>query len=475
MRLAEPRGLAVHTAVISLPLCQVYLRRLDPNYRYNPRGDHSLAAWAPKTISISCHRLGLTHLSCGSHLFVTGGGSGSVKMWPEVTLRSHATEAGIHLPKSKNILAEELGNMLNFATASGSSSNTSQVPSRAGSAFLPVHHSNRHSSSTLQPATTAAVAGAYEAHMERALSGASGVSGSGGGVLNGGFRVQGTPERLHTSTSSSSGVTSHQEQQQQTTTKHKRSRSSGAALPPLGPEEEEEEDEQPTSRAASEGRGVPALHQQESHKRLGGTLQEQQQQQLDRRDRTNEAGPSDRAGANGSDALSRWQQINALRRQSSSSWPRSMQHQGWMLEYGQIAIKRSIGEGSYGRVSLGTLHETDVAVKVRGAVGLLEMRGYVHCGITGRCSFKAFIRMGSDLGMCSRQAASFRQNVAAKIHCMLVSWRRVGDCSPDLSFCYPPAPFQDLYGDPCRVVLALNNFDPLAGLGRPPSSRRHIG
>ena len=344
----------------------MYLRKLDPSYRYNPRGDHSLDAWSPKTIGISCHRLGLSHLSCSPHSFVTGGVSGSVKMWPEVTLRGHATEAGIHLPKSKNIVAEELGNMLNFATATGSS-NTSQGPSRTGSAFLPSHHS-RHNSSTLQPATKATVAGAYEAHMERAASGASS---SGLGLGNGGIRGYGTPERLPASSSSVTISQQHEQQQQQAgAVKHRKSKSSGAVLPPLGPEDDqEEEEEQATARAASEGGVRLTLQQQELKGHLASNLHDQQQQQQeDRQDRTSEAGPTGRVGMNGDDALSRWQQINALRRQSSSSWPRSMQHQGWMLDYNQILIKRNIGAGSYGKVSLGTLHETDVAVKV-GRIG----------------------------------------------------------------------------------------------------------
>lgn len=73
---------------------QVIVRCLDPRVRRPPRDDPNISSWNPKSIVLNTHRLGLSHMVAGGHVLVTSGGSGSVKIWPETSLRCAAAEAG---------------------------------------------------------------------------------------------------------------------------------------------------------------------------------------------------------------------------------------------------------------------------------------------------------------------------------------------------------------------------------------------
>jgi hypothetical protein len=74
-------------------LRQVLLRRLDPKIRLAPRDDANLSRWDPPTFSLQLHRLGLMHLAGSGTLLVSAGKTGSVKLWPETSLRCAASGA----------------------------------------------------------------------------------------------------------------------------------------------------------------------------------------------------------------------------------------------------------------------------------------------------------------------------------------------------------------------------------------------
>jgi serine/threonine protein kinase len=64
-------------------------------------------------------------------------------------------------------------------------------------------------------------------------------------------------------------------------------------------------------------------------------------------------------------ALSQWRALRALRRQGSSGIVRSSAlDRDWVLDRDAVSFKHAIGSGAYGCVYLGTLHETDVAIKM---------------------------------------------------------------------------------------------------------------
>jgi hypothetical protein len=64
-------------------------------------------------------------------------------------------------------------------------------------------------------------------------------------------------------------------------------------------------------------------------------------------------------------ALDQWRALRQLRRQGSSGIVRSRAlERDWVLDRDAVSFKHAIGSGAYGCVYLGTLHETDVAIKM---------------------------------------------------------------------------------------------------------------
>lgn len=72
---------------------QVYMRKLDPKVPLHPRDDGGIGRWNPTSFSLQAHRLGLARMVGHGHMLVTSGKTGSIKLWPETTIRCLASEA----------------------------------------------------------------------------------------------------------------------------------------------------------------------------------------------------------------------------------------------------------------------------------------------------------------------------------------------------------------------------------------------
>lgn len=119
---------------------QVRLRKLDPNTRVSSKPDGILSVWRAPFAILHTHRLGLEHMVGGASTIVTAGASGSVKVWPEASLRCAASDAGIVLKSGRTRISQAVAEVLalpssysgTWRTQSASSSlEGTQEPERA--------------------------------------------------------------------------------------------------------------------------------------------------------------------------------------------------------------------------------------------------------------------------------------------------------------------------------------------------------
>lgn len=189
--------------------------------------------------------------------------------------------------------------------------------------------SGHRPSGSLHPATSAALAASYQTHLTRVNSTTAGRSGLGqlGGAgslkepADGGREaVAGQPHR------NDSGVAT----------------ADGAA-----------------SSATRQGRSA-AAQQADTGSPTGQEGQEEPQASTE-----DPSSSSHAVTSSTSVALSQWRALRALRRQGSSGIVRSSAlDRDWVLDRDAVSFKHAIGSGAYGCVYLGTLHETDVAIKM---------------------------------------------------------------------------------------------------------------
>ncbi|KAI8472913.1 MAG: hypothetical protein J3K34DRAFT_502100 [Monoraphidium minutum] len=304
---------------------KVHLRKLDPKTRLPPRGDAHVSLWAPHTLTLPAHRLGLAGMAAGGHLVVTAGASGSVKLTPEAALRVAAADAGLRLPHGASVIAEALTTLLLGGGGGSGSAAAAAVLLSAGSGssvggllsqYSSLHHSASASASAGQLQALLSISEASARHHAPPAGGAR------GGSSSGGSRAQAAAQATPSLQSSGGGV--------------------ARALSPLsGPPSSQQQQQQQPSRTASGSAGGAAADPGPQPESSGGGA----------------------AAAAAAPRAPPW----GLSRQPSGSWPQQQQlavDSPWILRYGDLRLGRVLGEGSYGRVRIGWWRETEVAVKI---------------------------------------------------------------------------------------------------------------
>jgi hypothetical protein len=88
------------------------MRKLDPKVPLHPRDDGGIGRWNPTIFSLQAHRLGLARMVGHGHIIVTSGKTGSIKLWPETTIRCLASEAS----RSRGLVPTQLSSAARSAS-----------------------------------------------------------------------------------------------------------------------------------------------------------------------------------------------------------------------------------------------------------------------------------------------------------------------------------------------------------------------
>lgn len=128
--------------VIGYDSGRVVLRRLDPKLKRTPPAlDGRVPVWNPEGGGVLwTHRLGLDHAAVCPRTLVTAGYSGSIKVWPESSLRLACKEPSSASLQNSEVFVEALGSVLGSLISTPSSVALGPI-SREGSRPLSDHTS----------------------------------------------------------------------------------------------------------------------------------------------------------------------------------------------------------------------------------------------------------------------------------------------------------------------------------------------